>query len=85
MNDIAYRRARARVEAQLGFYRHAGVYVLVNLFLAILNLTRSPEELWFQWPLPWLGNWTGLSRSERFCLPLEFGPERTNDPARDGT
>jgi hypothetical protein len=59
MDDIAYRRARARVEARLGFYRHAAIYVLVNLFLAILNLMRSPEELWFQWPL--LGWGIGLA------------------------
>jgi 2TM domain-containing protein len=51
MDDIAYRRARARVEARLAFYRHAAIYVLVNLFLAILNLTRDPQHLWFQWPL----------------------------------
>lgn len=51
MDDIAYRRAKARVEARLGFYRHATVYVLVNLFLVILNLTRSPEHLWFGWPM----------------------------------
>lgn len=51
MDDIAYRRAQARVEARLAFYRHATVYVLVNLFLIILNLLRSPDELWFYWPL----------------------------------
>lgn len=51
MDDISYRRARARVEARLGFYRHAAVYVAVNLFLAIWNLTRSPEHLWFGWPM----------------------------------
>jgi hypothetical protein len=51
MDEDAYRRARARVEARLGFYWHATVYLAVNGFLAFLNLTRSPEHLWFQWPL----------------------------------
>lgn len=51
MEDLAYRRAQARVEARLGFYWHAVVYLAVNLFLAILNLTQNPEDLWFHWPL----------------------------------
>ena len=51
MDDIAYRRAVARVEARLGFYRHATIYVAVNLMLAVLNLIRTPDHLWFQWPL----------------------------------
>ena len=48
-NDILYRRAAARVEMQLAFYRHLMIYVVVNIFLAILNLTRSPDHLWFPW------------------------------------
>ena len=48
-NDIAYRRAAARVEMQLAFYRHLMIYVIVNVFLAILNLLRNPNHLWFQW------------------------------------
>jgi hypothetical protein len=51
MEDMAYRRARARVEARLGFYRHATVYVAVNLFLIFLNLWREPDRIWFVWPL----------------------------------
>jgi len=51
MDDTAYRRAAARVEARLGFYRHATIYVAVNLLLAVLNLIRTPDRLWFQWPL----------------------------------
>jgi hypothetical protein len=51
VEDYAYRRAEARAEARLGFYRHAIIYVAVNLFLALFNLWRSPDHLWFQWPL----------------------------------
>ena len=46
---MLYRRAAARVEARLAFYRHVVIYVLVNSFLVILNLTRSPDTLWFKW------------------------------------
>jgi hypothetical protein len=48
-NEILYRRAAARVEMQLAFYRHLMIYVVVNVFLAILNISRSPHHLWFQW------------------------------------
>lgn len=51
MDDIAYRRAKARVEAQLGFYWHLTVYLLVNLVLVIINLRTTPDRLWFFWPM----------------------------------
>lgn len=50
-NPEAYERAKKRVEAKIGFYIHLAVYVGVNLLLMIINLTRSPEYLWFKWPL----------------------------------
>ncbi len=34
-----------------GFITHLFVYVAVNLLLAFINLTQTPTELWFQWPL----------------------------------
>jgi hypothetical protein len=49
MDDIAYRRAAWRVETQLAFYRHAMIYVVANVLLAILNLLKSPDHLWFPW------------------------------------
>jgi len=48
-NEMLYRRAAARVEARLAFYRHVLIYVLVNAFLAILNLIRTPDHYWFKW------------------------------------
>ena len=51
MDDSAYGRAKARVEEKLGFYKHATVYVLVNLFLLGLNLWSGPEYLWVKWPI----------------------------------
>jgi hypothetical protein len=47
----AYKRAEKRVEDKLGFYTHAAVYVVVNIFLAVLNLLTSPDHKWFVWPL----------------------------------
>ncbi len=50
-NQEAYEKAKKRVEAKIGFYIHLAVYVGVNLLLLIINLTTSPEHLWFKWPL----------------------------------
>lgn len=49
--EIKYQRARARVEALRSFYIHLSVYVIVNLFLFLLNISTSPDTLWFYWPL----------------------------------
>jgi hypothetical protein len=43
--------AERRVDAKRGFHIHALVYGLVNAGLAGLNLTTSPQVLWFAWPL----------------------------------
>ncbi len=48
-NPEAYRRAKRRVEAKLGFYIHLAVYVVVNAMLMTINLSHSLEHLWFQW------------------------------------
>jgi hypothetical protein len=48
---INYQRAKERVETLRGFYIHLTVYILVNLFLFLLNILTSPDTLWFYWPL----------------------------------
>ena len=50
-NQEAYERAKRRVSAKIGFYIHLSVYVVVNLVLLAINLSTSPEYLWFKWPL----------------------------------
>ncbi len=50
-NREAYERAKKRVEAKIGFYIHLAVYVGVNVLLIVINLTTSPQYLWFPWPL----------------------------------
>jgi hypothetical protein len=47
----AYQKAKRRVEAKIGFYTHAGVYVGVNLLLIAINLLTSSHYIWFKWPL----------------------------------
>ena len=48
--ETAEERARARVKEVREFYGHLGVYLLVILFLLILNLMTGPETLWVVWP-----------------------------------
>jgi hypothetical protein len=49
--DEAYRRAQRAVNAKIGFCIHLAVYVIVNIVLVAINLTCSPQYLWFLWPL----------------------------------
>ncbi|MEO8209418.1 MAG: 2TM domain-containing protein [bacterium] len=48
-NDPAYEEARKKVKALKGFYSNLFAYIIVNIFLAILNLLTSPDHLWFLW------------------------------------
>jgi hypothetical protein len=49
--EIKYLKAKERVTELRDFYRHLGVYVIVNLGLFLINMITSPETLWFIWPL----------------------------------
>lgn len=45
-----HRRAEPTLkERRLGLIIHFVVYLLVNIGLAALNLTRNPQHLWFYW------------------------------------
>jgi hypothetical protein len=50
-NQEAYKKAEKRVKAKVGFYIHLSIYIAVNILLIIINLSTSPENLWFKWPL----------------------------------
>ena len=50
-NQDAYKRAKKKVQARLGFFIHLSVYLGVNILLIIINLLTSPEYIWFKWPL----------------------------------
>ncbi len=46
-----YKKAQNRVEQKISFFVHLSVYLLVNGLLLTINLIKSPQNLWFQWPL----------------------------------
>lgn len=50
-NDDRYFRAKKKVDEIKGFYGNLASYILVNIVLLVINLTTSPEYLWFFWPL----------------------------------
>jgi hypothetical protein len=51
MNEDLKRIARRRASAKLGLFIHAGVYVAVNGFLAVVQLQTTPQVHWNLWPL----------------------------------
>ena len=51
MNDHLKRIARRRAGAKLGLYIHAGVYLAVNAFLAVVQWQATPHLHWNLWPL----------------------------------
>ncbi|MGB9937377.1 MAG: 2TM domain-containing protein [Methanobacterium sp.] len=47
MDDLKYERAKKRVEEIKGFYGHLLTYIIVNVFLAIINFLTTPGFWWF--------------------------------------
>lgn len=43
------RRTRTREEQVRGFIIHFVIFLVVNIGLAWMNLTRNPHHLWFYW------------------------------------
>ena len=48
---VLRKQAERRTDAKFGFWRHAGIYAVVNTGLAAINLYTSPQTLWFLFPL----------------------------------
>lgn len=69
--DEAYEKARKRVEEKLGFYIHAAVFVGVNAIMAIVDLTGSPEKIWFHWVLLGWGLGLLLHGVRVFLMPQD--------------
>ena len=45
--QTAHQNAKLKVEFRI----HLVVYFAVNILLAIINITQSPEHLWVIWPV----------------------------------
>ncbi len=47
--DERYKAARSRVQQLRAFYTHLATFLVINVFLVVLNLITSPDTLWFYW------------------------------------
>ena len=72
-NQEVYERAKKRVEAKVGFYRHLTVYIAVCVLLIIINFSTSTEYLWFIWPLMGWGLAVVLHALSVFAFSGELG------------
>jgi len=50
MNEDLKRIARRRIRARLGLTIHATVYVVVNVFLVLVQSQTTPQYAWALWP-----------------------------------
>jgi hypothetical protein len=73
--DNKYQKAKKRVKEIRGFYTHLGVYVLINAMLLLINITTSPDILWFYWPLLGWGIAVALHALRVFGAGLGLGTE----------
>jgi hypothetical protein len=50
-NQKSQQTARAKAKAKVEFRIHLINYFVINTILAVINLTLTPEYIWFKWPL----------------------------------
>lgn len=52
--DYAYEEARKRVKQKKKFFKELSVFVPVAIGMLFLNLSSSPNHIWFLWAIgPW--------------------------------
>ncbi len=69
----AHRRARHRVAHLRGFYSNLFTYIVINAFLAVLNLLTDPSYLWFLWVAGGWGLAIALHAYNTFAHRAIFG------------
>jgi hypothetical protein len=51
-DDKAYKKAKERAKAKIGFYLHLATYIIVNLMLIFIwHFATGGGYQWFVWPL----------------------------------
>ena len=71
----AYRRARHRVARLRGFYNHLSIYIVINAFLAVLNLLTDAGQLWFPWVAAGWGIGVALHAYGTFTTGVVLGSD----------
>lgn len=54
-DDEKYKRAKRRLEDVKGFYTNLFSYIVINIFLFIINIVFTPGTWWFLFPLIFWG------------------------------
>ncbi|MBL8008555.1 MAG: 2TM domain-containing protein [Ignavibacteria bacterium] len=70
-----YEDARKRVKALKGFYSNLVTYIIVNTFLAIINIITSPGHYWFIWVVIGWGIGLAFQAFSVFGKNVLFGRE----------
>jgi phosphotransferase system glucose/maltose/N-acetylglucosamine-specific IIC component len=67
------------------FFVHLVIYIIVNIFLATLNLTSDPDVIWFVYPL--IGWGIGIIAHFVFAIVLAKKSEANSEksPSEDGS
>ena len=71
----AYRRAKHRVARLRGFYNHLSIYIVINAFLAVLNLATDAGHLWFPWVIAGWGIGVALHAYSTFTTGVILGAD----------
>ena len=71
-NVEAYERARNRVHELRAFYSNLVTYIIVNVFLIIINLVTNPHHLWFYWVTIFWGIAIVIHAVKTFVLKGKF-------------
>lgn len=50
-NQKTEQTAKTRAKAKVEFKIHLINYIVINTILAVINLTLTPDYIWFKWPL----------------------------------
>ena len=50
-NQKSKQTAQQNAKPKVEFRIHLINYIVINTLLAIINLTLTPEYIWFKWPL----------------------------------
>ncbi len=59
---------RSMAERQRRFYVHFGIYLVINVALAILNIQKNSDHLWFYWVAAGWGIGMAFHAARAFCL-----------------
>jgi hypothetical protein len=74
MNDSRYQAARKHVREIKGFYTHLAVFVIINVFLFVMDLLTGPGW-WFQWVVWSWGIGLAIHAYITFVGHRLFGPD----------